>query len=1533
MKRHTLLIGYFFGLLMILMSLIPVHAHNSSNITLLFGNEVISPSQYSQTQAVQYSEFKSMNIRLVKLENSIESIYWESNITTLENVSIALDSGTYKIYTQIEGDNTVLEYNNDSEGYLITPQSQVVIPMVYPPYTEGFILDAPCNDGIQNGEEEGIDCGGSCPNQDCCANGYMDSNLGEQAVDCGGMCDSCKKDDFNCYDGIQNGLEEGIDCGIVACGVACNDLKIYDDYLSITKTGEGVTITAKIINPFDSAIDVDIFEEFKGKTINSLSYSISKGTEEVTATWAVGDGHTIVVVLDPKNKIEEADENNNMITRVFSSTKPIIKSIEPTYKGYFIPGIRLINPITIVVEDLDDDVDSIIASYAGQETSDSDGSDGWIVDINLGYLNKTNNRVKIYAIDKAGHKSATKEIAFQMLQIPVWLPNIDMLSFSDGSYLQGSEKFYFDKQSMKFVLDTGNIPEKPIKWYAQIPETIPYLGGDKMFELAFSVSAYYKLIGEGHLRGDVHSRSKLIDSDDGSLDLGIDGGMGGTVNDEFKLIEADGSLSIDAKIKLPTPYTIPNIPFVGSAGIYIIINPHGKVIAVFDISEEDGKFQIKDITGEIGLGIGASATVRANLWICNAKAELYILGDGTLVIKYPPMRIDQVRASIEIGGIAQCGPLSKDFLVRYVHVEPNNKKTTGLHTLSIPKATLKETEWSISDYSKNPYYRSLENNKIGIMKITTADLNVLFKDRYPDSSPTYIDDVVVWSHVRNITNISRSHVFDLMYSKYNTAWSPAQYITHNNATEIDPVLIKTDKYHLVYSSNTKPISDNSTIDEWLSDLELYEMTFDGTKWSSAHQITNNTLPDARSDLASDGNSIMLVWMKDIDNNSSTVNDIELYYSINESGSWSPEEAITSDTHFDNDPTLSFFDGKYVLAWSKDTDGNETTVHDREIYFAEYDGSWSIQRRLTDDGVQDTLPTMDGNMLVWVKDKEVVSYVNLTNSTSNETYLKQYNFTLKEFYYFEQDSSIQSTGIFQAGIESPQFRTKENKNILVWRGFLDKGRIYYSIYDNSVWSKDQLLLNTTLDEANPVIDIYDDNATVVWLGHDFIIEDVMINNSEFNFSYVNASVPKDDDLYYRSFSIKPDLAVETISLDNHSAKINDTITIFYNIANIGNRYVQDVKVDLYVDGELKKSENISSLNINENSTMNYSFVVSSLIHNVTVRIVPKDEQNLQNNELSRNFTFSGPPDLHVGYHDIILLNDKFDANDKVPVLVNIHNIGGISLDNISLNFYDGDPEHNGVMFYSHIIDRIAKSQTVGVPINVTLNGTKVKLFVMVDPENQIQESNENNNVAYGLIKPRPDYSFLRDSIRFYYNNSDFNNSTILSLIIQNNGNRCNDPVNLRIYKEQRNSNLIYDKNLTYHNSLTIIIDTIDAIENDTLYFVIDEDNIIDELDESNNVESLDVIISNASDLLISSCNIVNSSIELILENNGGIAYNLYLDIMTDQRTIITKYIPYLAQNEKYQLAFDAQGREYTGLGRIVSFGKETGDSADTHPLSE
>ncbi|OQD42599.1 hypothetical protein BUL40_10800, partial [Croceivirga radicis] len=52
-----------------------------------------------------------------------------------------------------------------------------------------------CSDGIQNGTETGIDCGGTCGNvceaEPTCTDGIMNGD--ETGVDCGGSCDPCSE--------------------------------------------------------------------------------------------------------------------------------------------------------------------------------------------------------------------------------------------------------------------------------------------------------------------------------------------------------------------------------------------------------------------------------------------------------------------------------------------------------------------------------------------------------------------------------------------------------------------------------------------------------------------------------------------------------------------------------------------------------------------------------------------------------------------------------------------------------------------------------------------------------------------------------------------------------------------------------------------------------------------------------------------------------------------------------------------------------------------------------------------------------------------------------------------------------------------------------------------------------------------------------------------------------------------------------------------------------------------------------------------
>ncbi|MFK7907623.1 MAG: T9SS type A sorting domain-containing protein [Chitinophagales bacterium] len=79
-----------------------------------------------------------------------------------------------------------------------------------------------CYDGIQNGDEEGIDCGGTNPNCVSCDLGCTDMyahNYNAAASIDDGSCETC-------YDNIMNGDEEAVDCGGALCApclMGCTD--------------------------------------------------------------------------------------------------------------------------------------------------------------------------------------------------------------------------------------------------------------------------------------------------------------------------------------------------------------------------------------------------------------------------------------------------------------------------------------------------------------------------------------------------------------------------------------------------------------------------------------------------------------------------------------------------------------------------------------------------------------------------------------------------------------------------------------------------------------------------------------------------------------------------------------------------------------------------------------------------------------------------------------------------------------------------------------------------------------------------------------------------------------------------------------------------------------------------------------------------------------------------------------------------------------------------------------------------------------
>jgi hypothetical protein len=105
-----------------------------------------------------------------------------------------------------------------------------------------------CYDGILNNGEFLIDCGGlNCPECDHCINGIFEEWLGETCLDCGGECGECSV----CNNCVQDGDEFGIDCGGTFCG-PCEEL--CDDGI-LNGTEEGVDCGGEFCEPCPSCTD------------------------------------------------------------------------------------------------------------------------------------------------------------------------------------------------------------------------------------------------------------------------------------------------------------------------------------------------------------------------------------------------------------------------------------------------------------------------------------------------------------------------------------------------------------------------------------------------------------------------------------------------------------------------------------------------------------------------------------------------------------------------------------------------------------------------------------------------------------------------------------------------------------------------------------------------------------------------------------------------------------------------------------------------------------------------------------------------------------------------------------------------------------------------------------------------------------------------------------------------------------------------------------------------------------------------------
>ena len=130
--------------------------------------------------------------------------------------------------------------------------------------------------------------------------------------------------------------------------------------------------------------------------------------------------------------------------------------------------------------------------------------------------------------------------------------------------------------------------------------------------------------------------------------------------------------------------------------------------------------------------------------------------------------------------------------------------------------------------------------------------------------------------------------------------------------------------------------------------------------------------------------------------------------------------------------------------------------------------------------------------------------------------------------------------------------------------------------------------------------------------------------------------------------------------------------------------------------------------------------------------------------------SALPDLKLNSSDIIPSVKEPVENQNITINATIHNLCYGNASNVIVQFFDGEPTIGTQIGSNQTIDLTTAGGRQTVSVEWTAEAGTHNIYVVVDPDNQIEESNEDNNIAFKTISTvRPEISNLMALEKEFY----------------------------------------------------------------------------------------------------------------------------------------------------------------------------------------
>ena len=552
----------------------------------------------------------------------------------------------------------------------------------------------------------------------------------------------------------------------------------------------------------------------------------------------------------------------------------------------------------------------------------------------------------------------------------------------------------------------------------------------------------------------------------------------------------------------------------------------------------------------------------------------------------------------------------------------------------------------------------------------------------------------------------------------------------------------------------------------------------GTVGTEERPIVLNVFPESHPDLAAQGGNPILVWVHD-DTSKDLMQGKEIYYTVydNSTSTWRDQAGITNDTLLDFAPQVAYDEnGNAVAVWLRNkneqslaTQFNQAYTNDFEIAYAVWDGnSWGETAYLTNNQYFDHGAVLargnDGQLvLVWRQNRDGEL---LGSSDHPDT-----------FYWAVWNGSAWSApqvlldNVYDI-MELDVARYDENNMIVVYSADTDGDfstnedlRLHFLSWDGSAWTGPTPLLDEGGRDSNPTV-MYDavGNPRFLWLreGTLYTLLD------EFGGEFPVVGVINDDDDVWPLYESTAVLDYEAAQDDAGNMIFvwqeysEAGLDVFYSVYHREFTSFSRPK-QLTNDGPAEK---FMALDFAQSGVLLMAYGKDQW-STTTVTINDLDIPNVAQFERSDLYvlrhTFA--PDLAVTASDIQTDPANPAPGTTAQVLITLHNLGDLTVENPRLAVYLGDPASGGTLIdEANVPITLEGGMTTTVQIDWDFPplGGPFALYAVADPDGAVTEWDEENNQAWQYTS-LPDPAV--EDVRVKY---DAANQVILRAIISNSG---------------------------------------------------------------------------------------------------------------------------------------------------------------------